>query len=193
MTVSRTRNGDYGTDESRAILSARMTTLIERLPSQVVRAALQSDDMGAFITLASPEAWVDAPLSPMDRARLRGVERKQSLLEESGYMTATNAAEILGVTKEAVRKRVRGGTLIGMKVGARLAIPSVQFADRAVVPGLSAVLSAMSIHNPWMRLEWLLAPEPRLDDQTPIGVLKAGNDQERVVGAARMVGLHGAA
>jgi DNA-binding Lrp family transcriptional regulator len=177
----------------RHLLLARLERLIERLPPHAVNAALATDDLGTFVALASPENWPDAEVSAADRARLRGMERKNELLAQAGRLSVAEAALRLGVTREAVRKRLRSGSLLGIPIGRGYAIPAIQFTDRAVVSGLGQVLKAMPIDSPWMKLEWLLSPEPRLKDRVPIAVLAQTGERDTVIAAARMVGLHGAA
>jgi DNA-binding Lrp family transcriptional regulator len=179
--------------DTRHLLLARLERLIERVPTQAVNAALATDDLGTFVALASPENWSDAEISTADRARLRGMARKNELLAQAGRLSVAQAALRLGVSQEAVRKRVRSGSLLGIPIGRGYAIPAIQFADRAVVSGLDQVLKAMPIDSPWMKLEWLLSPEPRLEDRAPIAVLAQTGERDTVIAAARRVGLHGAA
>jgi hypothetical protein len=72
-----------------------MERLIEKLPANAVNAALATDDLGTFIVLASPENWAEAAVSAADRARLRGIERKNELLSQAGRLSVAEAAQRL--------------------------------------------------------------------------------------------------
>ena len=115
-------------DTPRQALAERLRHLLDRVPDAAVQEALRADDIGTLTALASPALWLDTPLSAVDQARLRGVARRRSLLERAGGGLTTEAvAEMLGVSGEAVRKRIRRGRLIAMRSAAGYTVPAIQF------------------------------------------------------------------
>lgn len=178
----------------RQMLANRLRHLLDRLPDAAVNEALSADDIGTFAALASPSHWQSASLSAVDKARLRGVAYRQTLLDWAGGSLSVDAvADMLGVSGEAVRKRIRRQRLIGIRTPRGYGVPAVQFDQGQEIPGLSQALAALSLDSPWMRLEWLMSPEIRLDDQAPMDALRSGVELERIVGAATTFGEHGAA
>jgi hypothetical protein len=57
-----------------------------------------------------------------------------------------------------------------------------------MITGLSEALRSMPIRSPWMRLEWLVSPDPALGDASPIEALRRGN----VTAVITLAGSHGA-
>jgi len=133
----------------------------------------------------------DDPLAP---ARLRGLKAKRALLEaEGGTLTADQVADVLGITRQGVDKRRRSMKLLGIELGRRgYAYPCWQFNAVGTVPGLEVVLSALHAHDPWSQLIFFLSQNPRLDDMTPLHVLRDGRLDD-VLRAVKAYGEHGAA
>lgn len=200
--ISLTR-GDHGprgpgapmsqSELMRAALRSRLPKIIGELSDEAIANALGEDDIGCIVALAAPEAWKGRNLSPLAEARLRGVVHRRKLAESAGGMlSVSEVAALLGVSDEAVRKRIRDRQLIAMRRGRTYVLPAIQIRDEQILPGLPQVLAAMHIDNPWMRLDWLLGTDPRLDDERPIDLLQQSGNAERVKAAAAMVGEHGA-
>ena len=182
-----------GGHKNRELLARRLEGLVERFTDEAVQVALGQNDVSVIATLASPESWRDS-VDPLRAARLRGARQHLDILQEAdGTLTTAEAADLLGIGEEAVRKRIREGGLIGLRRGRGYIIPAIQIREGNLVPGLSKVLHAMAITSPWARLNWLLSPEPRLNGRRPIEVLSSGGDVEVVRVAASMVGEQGAA
>jgi hypothetical protein len=174
---------------------ARLTeSLDERVLSE---AAAAPTDYGVLLrALEVPAAQVvlrgDQPFAA---ARLRGLRYRQRLLDaEGGTLSASQVAGQLGITRQAVDKRRRAGRLLGLAIGRRgYAYPAWQLDERhGTLPGLEAVLSALSDHDPWMRQVFMLTGNTRLAARSPLEMLRSGEIDE-VVLAARAFGEHGAA
>ncbi len=145
----------------------------------------------AFMADADVLAAV-AGADPLMPARVRGLKRRQEMVAEAGGLLSTSeSAALLGISRQAVEKRIRNGTLLGVRTGSRNAVPAFQIKDGALLDGLSRVLRKMSIGDPWMRLDFFLTADPRLDGRTPVEALAAGDiaGTERV---ARAFGEQGA-
>lgn len=129
------------------------------------------------------------------RALLRGVRTAQEDLKCAGgaYELDEVRALLNGVSRQAVEKRVREGSLLVVPGPSnRRRFPTVQFTDEGeVAPGLRELRDALPFQNPWAVLNYLVNPEDRLGGRRPIDALKAG-DVNEVVEAARRLGQQGA-
>jgi hypothetical protein len=123
-----------------------------------------------------------APLAP---ARLRGLRMRERLLDaEGGTLSATEFAKTLRVTRQAVDKRRRKGTLVGLDLGSRgFACPAWQIG----LHGLSEVLGELREYDPWTQVAFMLAPNVWLDGAMPLTLLRDG-EVERVLRAASHYG-----
>jgi hypothetical protein len=127
------------------------------------------------------------PLAP---ARLRGLAVKRRLLDmEGGSVSSQQMATLLGISRQAVDKRRKRGTIIGLDLGRRgYAYPVWQ----AELPGLSEVLATLDELGPWAQAGFFLAPNAWLADRTPLAALRAG-EKDAVLRAASLYGEHVAA
>ncbi|GAB4217958.1 MAG: hypothetical protein OHK0012_24610 [Synechococcales cyanobacterium] len=145
--------------------------------------------------LRQPEAlpFLDSP-DPLAVARLKGVQIKHELLFEDGKpLTSEQVAELLKITRQAVDKRRSKLQLLAITTGRRgYLYPLVQFQDQGVIPGLDRVLQALKDYSPWTQLMFLKSGDVRLEGQTPLACLKAG-EVDQVVWAAQHYGEQGAA
>lgn len=131
------------------------------------------------------------PLLPARLRWLRG--REHLLLMEGGAVTALQAAELLGITRQAVDKRRRVGTLIGLSLGRKgYVYPVWQFDQGGTLPGLEAVLAELKEFSPWMQDAFMLSGDARLDGKRPLDLLRQGTVQ-RVVAVASAYGEQGGA
>jgi hypothetical protein len=135
-----------------------------------------------------------AAKDPLAAARLRGAQRQQKMLEESGgALNGAEVAEILNISRQAVDKRRRQGQLIGLTQGRRgYAFPVWQFEGGKTIPNLEDVLDSLRGHDPWMQFAFFINPNDRLEGKTPLDRLRAG-ELEPVLRAAESYGEHGAA
>ncbi len=128
------------------------------------------------------------------RALLRGVERSQALLEETGGAFSLEQVQaILGISRQAVDKKVKeGGLLTVPGPSNRRHYPAIQFSQAGVLlPGLKAVLARLPLSNPFAILNFLVEPLDLLDGQRPVDRLRAG-DTETVARAAGLFAEQGA-
>lgn len=122
----------------------------------------------------------------------RGFEHaRDALLERAGgAFSLTEAAKALGISRQALHKRIAGGTALGMMgAGNEIVVPKLQLATAGekpvILPGIDAVtkLFKEAAAGPWMALQFLADADPNLG-RTPIEALQAG-EREAVVQAAR--------
>lgn len=126
--------------------------------------------------------------SPNSDASFEGVS--EALLERAGgSLSLTQATKLLGVSRQALHKRIAAGTALGMMVGNEIAVPKLQFSEQGgrqeILPGVGTVtrLFKDSAAGPWMALQFLVEPDPNLG-KSPIEALRAG-DESLVEHAAR--------
>jgi hypothetical protein len=139
-----------------------------------------------------------AALGPHARALLRGIEiQERDLAAAGGAYDLSEVEKVLRVTRQRVHQLVQQGDILAVPgSGGRARYPAVQFAEDArygrvtVLEGLKAVRDALGDRNPWLMLNYLVRPDPRLGGRTPLDVLRAG-EVAAAVAAARRVGEMG--
>ncbi|MBA2713352.1 MAG: hypothetical protein H0U55_07345 [Rubrobacteraceae bacterium] len=186
-------------DELKEALYARLlgwfaTSVGEVDREELVRAASAPSNAELLFWLFEQAALRDTmEEGPLVRARLRGVQARRELLgAEGGTVSSGQAAELLGITPQAVDKRRRAGKLLALPVGRAYLYPVWQFDERGgVLAGLEEVLGSFGVEDAWMRASYFLRENGRLDDERPLDVLREG-DIEGVERAARAYGEHGA-
>lgn len=171
----------------------RALRAIEGLSRELDDAALQravaapTDNAVLLAALrAAPEAALTTAVDPLAEARLEGLRVAEELLNTEGKPWSVQAvAAHLGITRQAVAKRVRHGRLLALDIGRHgQAYPAWQFVRGGVLPGLEQVLSELSAHDPWMQLGFFLGANDRLGGSTPLDCLRR-DDLSSVVVAAR--------
>lgn len=174
-------------------LANRLAQITQGLPRGAAERALTEDHIGLLTVLLDPTSWPEGRLSAVDRARLEGARYRRELLEQAGgALSVGEAAKLLGISPQAVRKRIKDHSLIGIPGAKGYAIPNIQFQDESTLPHLGEVLKAMPVDSAWMQLDWLMSPEPRLGDESPVNLLKKNKGCDAVLAAAALVGEHGA-
>ncbi|MFP4074648.1 MAG: hypothetical protein ACLFVZ_11490, partial [Actinomycetota bacterium] len=117
------------------------------------------------VVLGDPEAAV--------KTRLFNA-RRQLLERAGGTLTTAEAAELLGTTAGAVRKRIQRGTLLSyLTASGEHRLPNAQFEAGDTIEGLEKVLAAMHVEDSWMRIQLFL-------DDDVIGALRDGRIEDAV-------------
>ncbi len=184
----------------RAAVRTRVDEALQRIIAAVPREELYealstSSSIDAVIHLVSRESAVIQAVSavddPLRSARARAAKRMSDLLAaEGGPLGVEAVSGQLRITRAAVDKRRRAGALIGIEDGGRAILyPGWQFTETGLLPGLEDVLRALTVRDPWMRMEFFLSPDPDLDD-TPLNALRRGRHTD-VAAAARRYGRQG--
>ena len=118
--------------------------------------------------------------------------RAELLEKAGGGVSLTQGADRLGVTRQALHKRIKSGSALGMMDGEELVLPQLQFVisgeKTKLVKGLSDVLVLFDRAGGWSVLQFLIERDPNLGD-TPIAVLRAGNVAAVVTAARAYLGL----
>lgn len=130
---------------------------------------------------------------PLAEARIRGLIAKQELLQvEGGVVSSEEAGQILGIKRQAVDKRRLSGKLIALPAGRAYVYPVWQFIPGKTLPGLEKVLQCLQVRDPWMQAAWMINSNSRLNERSPLELLREGN-LEVVIDAAKIYGEQGAA
>jgi hypothetical protein len=142
---------------------------------------------------ASVEMAKYASANPLIAGKLRGLRRKQEILERAGgTFTSEEMAEAIGISRQAVDKRRSANQLLAVTQGKRgYAYPRFQLEDGKTLSGLEDVLERLKTLDPWMQLIFFATPNEHLEGMTPIETLRQGKP-EMVKEAARGYGEQGA-
>jgi excisionase family DNA binding protein len=127
---------------------------------------------------SDPLAQVDDPMSTSEAIdALLWAEgeiqlNRQSLLEDS--VSAAEAAELTGRSRQILERLRRDGRLLALRVGSQWRYPRWQFepdAPGGVLPGLEEVMRSLHL-SPAGTASWLLQPTERLGGIPPIELLR---------------------
>jgi hypothetical protein len=124
-------------------------------------------------------------------AKMRGQAAKLNILNQVGPMLGLQeAADLLGVTKQAVHKRLQSQSLFGIKYQEELRIPAWQIRDAEVVPGIAGVLKSLDTTD-WGKLLFLHTENMQLQGRKPKDLILEGKG-ELVAQLALQFGEQGA-
>jgi hypothetical protein len=191
---------DAGQDPLREAALARAVSAVATLTREQDDATLGEAVAAAsnvavlYRMLSAPEALdILRADDPLIDARLRGLQARDDILQaEGGTVDVETAARLLGISRQAVDRRRRSNTLLGLSVGRRgYRYPLWQFTQSGVLPGLRGVLHQLAQDGPWFAAAWVLGSNSRLEGQRPLDALRSGN-VEAVLQAARAYGEQGA-
>ncbi|MGO4114227.1 helix-turn-helix domain-containing protein [Rhizobium ruizarguesonis] len=166
----------------------RATSALERIsanvPAKDLADALSAPtDAGSLAQLLSRSDMVGAAINDLDPlvpALARNVEHRQNLVERAGgTASAEDAGRMLGISRQAVDKRRRAGTLLAVREGSDWRYPLCQFDQGEVIGGISDVVRGFAAAGPWIALDFLLAADTVLGGRTALQALSDG-DREAV-------------
>jgi predicted DNA-binding protein YlxM (UPF0122 family) len=124
-------------------------------------------------------------------AKMRGETAKLEILNEVGAMLALQqAADVLGVSKQAVHKRLQKQSLFGIKYQEEIRIPAWQIRDAEVVPGIGEVLKNLETTD-WGKLLFLHTENMQLEGRKPKDLILEGKS-DLVAQLAAQFGEQGA-
>jgi DNA-directed RNA polymerase specialized sigma24 family protein len=119
---------------------------------------------------------------------------QQALLDKAGdQLTLSEAAERLGISRQAMHKKIKSGAILGLMVGQTFVVPGIQLVKTktgvAVIPHLRKVLSLFVDAGNWSALQYLVEPDPALGGALPIERLAAGDSPTVIAAATAYLGL----
>jgi hypothetical protein len=128
--------------------------------------------------------------APTDRELAGARQVAHDVLDESmraalaGALTREQAARRLGISPQAVSKRLAARSVVALSRGRAKRLPAWQFHEDGVLPGLAEVIaaypgSALSLTT------WATSPSPDLDGATPAQALARRDGVQEVLDAVR--------
>jgi excisionase family DNA binding protein len=127
----------------------------------------------------------------LNDARLRGLERMAQLRKAAEPVLETGeVCELLGVSRETIRKKVDRKQLLALPKGGDRVFPAFQFKDGDVLPGLAEVLGTLETDSPFVALSFLLSKSPEFHGKSACELLQAGKVQPVLAEAGRFL-MHG--
>jgi hypothetical protein len=172
---------------------------VERLSSVQVfkRAIKEIDDRIAYVPRPQLEKVIHAFLdllnsnvietafdqSPINKARVKGIERSEAIRNYGGVkpLTAEQVVDVLNVSRQSVNTWRNEKKIIGLTQAKRGFIyPAWQFdlQRRQVVDGLEDVISELDTTDMWSAAIFFTSPNIVLDDRVPIDVLRDEKDEQ---------------
>ncbi len=167
-------------DEMREALARGFRERLDALPSRMLDSLRpnQAEQLGGRVVGAAlaPKIWADAVAARFETAQL---------------------VEMLGITRQALAKRVVSGTLLGLPGKGTTFYPIWQFdlsaepvrVRRSVAAAFAAWVEEMGSLDPYAVASWAQTRQPELHDLTPVEYLgKGGGDdgEELLVFSARV-------
>jgi nucleoid DNA-binding protein len=167
--------------------------LVQIMASKRAAANLRRAGGGLALEIADEPAESAYQPSARGQALLRGKEICESDLRDSGgAFTLQDVEKLLGISRQAIDKKVRDDALLAVPgPHNHRRYPVVQFTGDGILPGLEDVLKSLPSANGWFRLNFLIRPDARLGGRRPVDLLKE-NKIDPVVVAAKAVGVQGA-
>jgi hypothetical protein len=168
-----------------------VASLVEATPTEwALKFLSERTDVDALISVVSQNSVAIGVAArandPLRAAKSRASAKMAALMAaEGGPWGVERVAEHLSLTRVAVDKRRKSGTLIGVTDGGRAAkYPSWQFTSTGTLPGLAESLKRIGVSDPWMRMQFFLSPDPDLR-ATPLDALRKGRTSEVAAAASR--------
>lgn len=186
-------------DTLQAAFLRRATSALERMaasasPKALSEALAAPTDAGSLARLLSQSDVIGSAvveLDPLVPALARNVEHRKLLIERAGgTLSGEDAGRLLGISRQAVDKRRRAGSLLAVREGSDWRYPACQFDETEVVAGIGEVVRAFASSGPWVALDFLLAPDSALSGRSPLDALKTG-DRDAVMRLLRSEALDG--
>lgn len=127
----------------------------------------------------------------LHKARLRGVRRMIELRKAAEpVLESGEVCQLLGVSRETVRKKVDRRQLLALPKGGDRVFPAFQFKDGAVLNGFAKALEALDTESVFSVLAFFLSPNEDFENKTAIQMLESG-EVETVLSEARTYLRHG--
>lgn len=167
--------------------------MLETEPRRATHELARHLDLVREHLLLSAELFPGAAARPSDDERL--AEATAELLDMTGgAWSLTEAARALGVTRQAVHKRIQSGSVLAMMRDGEIVVPRGQFVVSGEAtkpaPQLAKIsqLFEQSRAGPWAALQFLTEVDPVLG-KTPLQALADGEADAATAAARAHLGL----
>ena len=142
--------------------------------------------------MAQHAAAVDIS-DPLYEAYKRGEEVEREMLKaEGGVLSGRQFSEKLGITSLELGRMRKRNEVFWMEVENDYVYPRFQLDGNGFLPGIREVLDAFAIDDEWMRVNFMLTGDLRLNGWRPIDALREGRIEEVEISAG-VYGEHDAA
>jgi hypothetical protein len=162
------------TPAHRELLLLRQQDTPEALRALVTQLEITREQVAATVALVSKVEPIAAPAEVSDDALRKLLDRA------GGTLGLTEASKQLGITRQALHKRVYNGNALGMMHDNRIVLPKLQFVtegkETTILSGIDRIAKVFqeSKAGPFSALQFLIDADPNLEAR-PIDVLKKGN------------------
>jgi len=161
----------------------------------VYKALERPTDIGAvveFLRSTAPLLSAEQDIDPQLRGTIASLEAEDDLIQRAGGLKdAKWVADYLSINPKSVAAKARRNELLAIGRGDRNLYPAFQFKNGQVIPSVRELLKVLPLSNGWSRLSFLLAPDPGLDDRSPIDAFET--DPDSALEIARNADTQGAA
>ena len=178
-------------EAERKIVSDIRTVLRKLAASRVLSVATNPSNLARLTDKAFRQEFpVEKPDNRLAGAIARGLPARRKLVEEEGgSLSAEQAAQALGISKQAILKRYQKGRLLAWREERQKAVrfPVWQFGDRKVLDGIEETLRVLNAGNrldDFGRMLFFLSNHGFLGGKRPIDCLREG-EVAKVLKAAR--------
>lgn len=139
--------------------------------------------------LAVEAGTTETARTDLQRARLRGLSRVAELRKlGEPYLGTGQVCELLGVSRETIRKKVDRKQLLALPRGSEDRVfPAFQFGEGRTVPGVKEVLQILPGDSPFLALSFFMSRSPSFGNKTAIEALLAGNTQAVIAEAGSLL------
>jgi hypothetical protein len=161
----------------------------------IYKALERPTDIGAVVELlrsTAPLLSAEQDIDPQLKGTIASLDAEDALIQRAGGIKdAKWVGEYLSISPKSVAAKARRNELLAISRGDRNLYPAFQFKSGQIVPGVRELLEVLPLTNGWSRMSFLLAPDPGLDDRSPIEAFKT--DPEAALDLARNADTQGAA
>jgi hypothetical protein len=175
-----------------------LTRIAERMSREhLLEAVGASTDTDVLFRSLREAAAIGAEIEPeksdpLTEALLRGAEMKRDMLKaEGGALSAQLLADHLSMTPQGLGRKRDRNQVFWLDAGDGYVYPAFQIGKNGLLAGIREVLDAFTVEDPWMRVNFMLTGDARLEGRRPIDLLREGKIDD-VVMAAAAFGEHGA-
>jgi hypothetical protein len=165
-------------------VSAWAEGIAEVTPEGVLLKALERPSAGASIAVVLEQTGA-TEATEAEQLYARAVARAHAVQQElrekaGGFYVTQEVAELVHVSRQAVDRRRKEGTLLAWESVQGNLFPACQFTpDGRIIPGLADVLRVMRPANFWEILAGLVTKSPALEGRSVIEALADANDDDR--------------
>jgi hypothetical protein len=168
-------------EAERKIVSDIRTVLRKLAASRLLSTATEPANLARLTDKAFRQEFpAEKPDNRLASAIARGIPARRKLAEdEGGSLSAEQAAQALGISKQAILKRYQKGQLIAWREERQNAVkfPVWQFSDRKVLSGIEETLRVLNAGNrldDFGRMLFFLSNHGFLGGKRPIDCLREG-------------------